>query len=46
MPLKVNYSYPGPTLSEKAAAVTSAGQAWDLFFTDEMLNIIVDNTNR
>jgi hypothetical protein len=33
-------------LSERAAAVTNAGQAWDLFFTDEILNIIVENTNR
>jgi hypothetical protein len=36
----------GPRLSPSAAEAASAGQIWEMFFTEEILNIIVENTNR
>jgi hypothetical protein len=38
--------FSGPKLSPSAAASNTAGQIWELFFTEEILNIIVENTNR
>jgi hypothetical protein len=36
----------GPRLSPSAAEAASAGQIWEMFFTEEILNIIVEKTNR
>jgi hypothetical protein len=41
-----NYLLVGPRLSPSAAEAVSAGQIWELFFTKEILNIILENTNR
>jgi hypothetical protein len=42
----LNYLLLGPRLSLSASEAASAGQIWELFFTEEILNIIVENTNR
>jgi hypothetical protein len=41
-----NVVYQGQGLSPAASAAEDAGQIWDLFFTPEILNIIVRHTNR
>jgi hypothetical protein len=42
----LNFVILGQELSAEAAATTSAGEIFDLFFTNAMLEIIVLHTNK
>ncbi len=40
------FSYSGQTLSQAAEKASNSGEIWNLFFTEEMLDLMVKWTNK